>query len=73
MDYKKVEDLRLVEKTKMVEALASIYSTYQIAMKSQQEIEQSKDDELSKIARTAGIGNFFLSMVKQDLEIVGLL
>jgi hypothetical protein len=73
MSYEKVEKLRLEEKTKMVEALMSIYSTFNIAKKSQQEIDSSEDDELSKIARTAGIGKFFLDMVKQDLEIVGLL
>ena len=53
----------------MDSTMISIKNTYEVAKRSAQEIELSNDDELSKIARTAGIGKFLLDMLEKDLEV----
>lgn len=52
----------------MDSTMISINNTYRVAKHSAEEIEQSTDDELNKIARMAGIGKFLLEMLATDLS-----
>ena len=62
-----------MDNEKMNTALTSIWMAYKVAKKSAEEIASSNDDELIKMARQAGNCKFILSMLEQDLKLVGLI
>jgi hypothetical protein len=62
-----------MDNEKMNTALTSILMAYKIAKKSDEEISSSNDGEITKIARQSGNCKFILSMLEQDLKLVGLI
>jgi hypothetical protein len=71
MKYSEIQELRKKDKEKMVNCLSSIWTAYEVGIKSFEECEKETDNN-SKYARQAGNCKFLLDMIKQDFSLLGV-